>query len=103
MAGSDKAPLVPWGLKVDSGLLPRSWPEGWVNVLHKDGWTAFTYWDCTVDTRPKSCSTFLFNAVMSFEQALDAARREFPTVIDRGDFELELHTPTAQELGALGL
>jgi hypothetical protein len=87
---SGKKPLVPWGLSVDGGLMPKRRPlkEGEAVLAHRDGWTALSFWDRTVDTRPGSVSVFLFNAELEFHQAVRAAMREFPTIWKRYPFEV---------------
>jgi hypothetical protein len=84
--------IIPWGWKVDGGLLPKHFGEGEATLVHKAGWTALSFWDRTVDTRPGSCSTFLFNAEMEFHVALRAATKEFSTIFDRLPFEVTWRT-----------
>lgn len=87
---NEPPPLVPWGLHVDGGLMPkqRSLKQGEAILAHERDWTALSFWDRTVDTRSGSVSVYLFNAEMEFHQALSAAMEEFPTIFERYDFEI---------------
>lgn len=82
---------IPWGYSLDGGLLKgRSHAEGEAVVEQRDGWTALSFWDRSVDSRPGSCSTFVFDAPLAPEEALAAAREAFPPVFERLEFEVVL-------------
>lgn len=82
--------LLPWPVEVvDTGLCPKDRDWGSAQVTHKDGWTALSFWDWSVDTRPGSHSTFLFRDVLDFDAALARARELFPTVFARLKFEVK--------------
>ncbi len=57
--------------------------EGEPLLLHKDGWTMLGMWDRSGDRRGGSCSAFAFQAVLTLDEAVAAARRLFPGVIER--------------------
>lgn len=93
--------IGPWGLKVDSRLQPlaaggtkeqrpygEEAPQGRALLHHKDGWTALAFWDRTGDSRSNSNSTFLFDTTLSFDEALVAAKENFPELFERFDFEV---------------
>jgi hypothetical protein len=79
----------PWGTEVDSGLCP-SGPEieGRALLHHKDGWTALSFWDRSVDSRGKCNSNFLAKGTFDFEKMLELARENFPHVMKRFKFEI---------------
>ncbi len=85
----------PWG-HVDGKLAPREYegrsapecPQGVAALHHKDGWTALAFWDRTGDSRGNSNSTFLFDATLTFEEALAAARENFPALFERFTFDI---------------
>lgn len=83
---------TPWRYEVDGGLAPNgpSGPEG-IALLHKkDGWTAISFWDRTVDTRPGSCSTYLAEGDFTFEQMVEMAKTRFAERWNRMKFEVRL-------------
>lgn len=79
----------PWGYEVDSGLCPDG-PEiqGRALLHHKDDWTVLSFWDRSVDKRGKCNSNFLLEGTLSFDEALAEAKRLFPTVFARFQFEV---------------
>lgn len=86
---------IPWGYGLDSGILKgsRSYEDGRARVEQRDGWTALSFWDHSVDSRPGSCSTFVFDRLLSPEDALAAAREAFPPIFARFDFDVVLAEP----------
>jgi hypothetical protein len=95
-------PGLPWD-KVDAHFAPRrgpgryaeEMPQGVAALHHKDGWTALSFWDRSVDSRGNSSSTFIFDAELDFAAALAAAREHFPTVVARYPFEIRPLLDTA--------
>lgn len=80
----------PWGLSIDGNLAPHGpQREGVTRVSHKDGWTALSMWDRSVDTRGMSSSTFLIDAELPYDVAMRIAREAFPRVFARFTFEVE--------------
>ena len=81
------AEMQPWGYNIDSGLCPKKTRRQGVAVRHfKDGWTAIAFWDNTIDDRPGSHSTFLVEGQFSFEQMVEMAREQYPSVWARLTF-----------------
>ena len=82
---------IPWGYGLDGGLLKgRSLRQGEAVVEQRGGWTAISFWDRSVDSRPDSSSTFVFDALLMPGEALAAARKAFTPIFDRFDFEVVL-------------
>lgn len=71
----------PWGLSIDGGLLKGA-KERYV-LAKKDGWTALSFWDNTVDKRPGSHSTFLAQGEFTLEQMFELAHKNFPQIAAR--------------------
>lgn len=71
----------PWGYSIDSGLLKGS-KERYV-LTHKDGWTALSFVDNTVDSRPGSNSSFLAEGNFTLEEMFSIAQRDFPAIARR--------------------
>lgn len=77
----------PWGFALDGGIQPKEGiycrgkgiPHNAV-LCHNDGWTALTFHDNTVDTRPGSVSVFLVQAVIDDKAIRDLAREHFPKI-----------------------
>jgi hypothetical protein len=77
----------PWS-RLDGGLLPDKYRQGLAAHYVQDGWTAIAFTDNSIDNRPGSHSTFLLEAELGFDEALAHARRLFPSVFARFDFEI---------------
>jgi hypothetical protein len=77
----------PWKYEVDSGLCPKG-PEiqGRALVHHKDGWTALSFWDRSVDKRGKCNSNFLAEGTFTFAQMWEYAQKYFPSITGRFTF-----------------
>lgn len=80
----------PWGYSIDGGLLKGS-KERYV-LAHKDGWTALSFVDNTVDTRSGSNSSFLAEGTFTLDEMFEIANKHFPRVARR----VSLPTVTAQ-------
>lgn len=80
----------PWGLAIDGSLAPlgRNQAQGEALLHHRDGWTAIAFWDRTGDRRMNSNSVFLVNEIVTFDELVDRARREWPDLFNRFDFEV---------------
>lgn len=86
---ADFAYTNPWGTKIDGGLCSVGQQfEGWANLHHKDGWTALSFWDRSVDDRPGCNSNFLAEGDFSFDDMLSLARIHFPEVVNRLGFPI---------------
>ena len=83
-------PRMPWtGGEIDCGLQPgckgrKSWQipaeeqvEGEALLHHKDGWTALSFWDRTVDTRIGCNSTYIAEGTFTFEAMVELAKSRF--------------------------
>jgi hypothetical protein len=89
----------PWGTSVDGGLCPgvnekgEAWRvqnqiEGAATLHHKDGWTALSFWDRSIDKRNACNSAFLAEGTHTFDEMLVIAREHFPTVMARFTFPI---------------
>ena len=86
---SRKIDIIPWGYDIDGLLAPSTTSkQGKALLHHKDGWTALSFWDNSVDKRPKSCSTFLAQGIFDFEQMKAIAKDNFPDIWERYSFEI---------------
>lgn len=103
--------VVPWGYSVDGKLTPPDErhadgrlyyaPQGKAALHYKDGWTAISFWDRSVDTRPGSLSTFVMEGTYDYDQAIALARQNFPEVFERFQFEVTpADVPEEPRLGA---
>lgn len=110
VSGRDVEAANPWGM-LDGKLAPKDHygevvfgiddrrraeraaecPQGVAALHHKDGWTALSFWDRTGDSRDNSNSTFLFDAALSFDEAVAATREHFPALFARFTFEVVAH------------
>lgn len=74
---------LPWGplhgWTIDCGLIPnknyRAQGEAW--ITHDHGWTALSFWDMSVDTRPASHSTYIAEGTFTFDEMVRSASRLF--------------------------
>lgn len=51
--------------------------EGEALVHHKNGWTALSFWDRTVDDRHGCNSTFMAEGTFTFEEMVELAKTRF--------------------------
>lgn len=81
----------PWGTKIDGGLCPKdTGEEGRALVHHRNGWTALSFWDYSVDTRPGSNSTYLAEGEFTFEEMVAMAKEHFAYRWNKMAFEVRL-------------
>lgn len=79
----------PWKFQVDSRLCPAGpEAEGRALIHHKDGWTALSFWDRSVDKRGKCNSNFLAEGTFTFDEMWYFAQQYFPHVTRRFNFEV---------------
>jgi hypothetical protein len=79
----------PWGTNIDGGLCPKGpQNEGAALVHQKDGWTALSFWDRSVDSRLGSNSNFLAEGTFDLAQMIAIAKEHFPTVMERIKFKI---------------
>jgi hypothetical protein len=98
--------VCPWkDYEIDSKLQPGCYEdrgywqhrgpetEGEALVHHKDGWTALSFWDRSVDKRGKCNSTFMAEGIHDFETMKKIAMERFPKIWSRFTFEVKLVQP----------
>lgn len=106
-AGFRPPPTVPWR-QVDCKLTPpthhlrhldvdRREPQSVALLHHKAGWTALAMHDRTGDSRGASNSVFLFPRTLDFDEAVQAARDEFPAVVERIEAAAPITAATSRE------
>ncbi len=80
---------------LDGGLLlkDKSEPEGLALLWHVEGWTALAFWDRTLDTRMASCSVYLADQTLTFDEIVALAKVKFKDRWDKMKFEVRLHQP----------
>ncbi len=80
---SDEGHRLPWK-RLDGNLAPGcdddEQPEGLGRLHHRDGWTAWAFWDRTYDRRGNSNSVFLFKGTHTLEEMQSLAKSHFPDV-----------------------
>lgn len=91
----------PWGCGIDGGLL-KGRKERYV-LTQKDGWTALSFVDNTVDSRPGSNSSFLAGGNFTVEEMFAIAKRDFPAIASRcrlptGETPMSDSSPTPVEI-----
>jgi hypothetical protein len=69
---------------------PHNQPEGVEILHHKRGWTALSFWDRTGDERITSNSNFFADEILTFDQIVEAAKAQFPTIWARFTFPVNL-------------
>ena len=79
------------------GALYRDGAQGRATLHHKDGWTCIDFPDRTIDKRGGSHSAFFFEDTLTFDEAVSEAKRRWPNIFDRFDFEIveDTHTKTS--------
>jgi hypothetical protein len=65
-------------------------PEGIALVHHKNGWTALSFWDRSVDTRGASSSTYVAEGEFDFDQMVAMAKERFADRWAQMKFEVKL-------------
>lgn len=96
---------IPWKWAIDGCLQPGCRPDGngryhhdgdpeiqgQALLHHKDGWTALSFWDRSVDTRFASNSNYFAEGIFTFEQMVEMARKRFADRWNRMKFEVVLY------------
>lgn len=77
---------------------PGKQPEGLAAIRHKEGWTALSFWDRSVDMRGNSSSTFFFKGTHRFSTMCALAEKHFPGVWVRFSFEVRLADEYGREV-----
>lgn len=72
-------PLQPGAPDPNDRLRRRTRPmkEGEAALHHKDGWTALSIWDFSVDTRHGCNSTYIAQGTFTFEEMVEMAKTRF--------------------------
>jgi hypothetical protein len=92
-----KENISPWqDWELDSKLCPgyigpyQSGPQiqGQANLTHKDGWTALSFWDRSVDGSGGSNSSFLVSKTLDFQEAIKLFKEVYPQIWSRFGFEV---------------
>jgi len=63
--------------------------QGVAVIHHKDGWTALSFWDRSVDFRAGSSSTFFAQGDYDFAEMCAFAASQFPTIWKRFSFQVK--------------
>ncbi len=101
---SEKEPSLPWNPdrgEVDGVLQHHSdeckkraycgcgsSTEGKALVHHKNGWTALSFWDRSVDSRGGCNSTFFAQGDFTFDDMVQLAKVNFPSIWNRYKFSV---------------
>lgn len=76
----------------------REAPQGHAALHHKGGWTAISFWDRSVDSRPGSSSTFFIRGLHTWDDAVRIAKAAYPRTWGRFKFPVVLaQTPSGTQ------
>ena len=100
---------LPWGDDADGQLQPHregctkrafcgcgSGPEGHALIHHKDGWTALSFWDRSVDTRGACNSTYTAEGTFTFLEMARMAKERFAKRWNKHSFVVVDVTPVRE-------
>lgn len=100
MARGEEVDSIPWqDFEVDGKLPPygdiryrepQMELEGVARIHFKNGWTALSFWDRTIDKRYASSSTYLAEGTFTFEEIAALAKERFPERWGKMAFEVKL-------------
>jgi len=62
--------------------------EGQALIHHKDGWTALSFWDRSVDTRGACNSTYFAEGTFTFDEMVAMAKERFSFRWNKMNFEV---------------
>jgi hypothetical protein len=87
----DKREIMRWSRLCDGGLLPERGEqvEGQAIWSYARGHSIVSFWDRSVDSRGGSSSSFLLEGLYSFGSVMSAARKAFPGIFARFNFEVK--------------
>lgn len=76
---------------LDGGLLgyPQREVEGEAVLTLIRNWTIISFWDRTVDHRGACNSNFVMRGRLLFDQAIEVAKSQYPTIFARFNFEVK--------------
>lgn len=75
----------------ESAIAPNCYGEqGLAQIQHVEGWTCVSFPDRSVDSRPNCVSAFMEYGTLTFEEMMVTAKEQFPSVVDRYEFEVKL-------------
>lgn len=79
-----------------SDRLQRHGPriQGEALLHHRDGWTALSFWDSSVDTRPGCSSTYIAKGIFTFEKMVELSKTRFAVRWNRMKFAVKLAEKT---------
>lgn len=66
--------------------------EGDALIHHKDGWTALSFMDRSVDKRPGCSSTYIAKGIFTFEEMVEFAKTRFTERWNKMSFQVRLAT-----------
>lgn len=96
----DTLPWNEWKGEVDGKLQPHSkdcnsrpycgctQTEGIALLHYKDGWSALSFWDRSVDNRGGCNSTYFAKGIFTFEQMVEMARTRFAYRWNKMNFQV---------------
>lgn len=88
--------VQPWGDGIDGQLCPsKGVNNGFAKFTQRYGWSAISWWDNSIDSRPGSHSTFIMEGAHSAEEVLAAARERFPWVFARFRYDVTIGSESA--------
>lgn len=64
--------------------------QGEAFIHHRDGWTAISFWDSSVDHRSGCTSTYIARGIFTFDQMVDLAKTRFAVRWNKMNFEVKL-------------
>lgn len=86
--GTDIDGVLQPGCKDKGPGAPRPRVEGEALLHHKDGWTALSFWDSSVDSRPGCNSTFIAKGHFTAAQMIGLAKSSFPDRCAKMKFQI---------------
>ncbi len=64
--------------------------EGQALLHHKDGWTALSFWDRSVDHRGRCNSTYFAEGIFTFDEMVEMAKTRFASRWNKMNFPVRL-------------
>lgn len=81
---------IPWGTDIDGGLAPAGVKQrqGVAELHHKDGWTALSWWDRSIDHRSNSNAAILAEGTHNYDEMIQLGKDHFPEIMGRFEYPL---------------